>query len=50
MTEALAGRFNALHAFIARVHLDLIDRHTAAINQLIARIEVVIEPFRASTT
>ncbi len=46
LTEALAGRFNEHHAFLARVHLDLIDRHTAAIDQLTARIEVVIEPFQ----
>ena len=28
------------------MHLDLIDQHTAAIEELTARIEVVIEPFR----
>ncbi|TCO35579.1 transposase [Kribbella steppae] len=47
LTEALNGRFGEHHAFLARVHLDLIDRHTAAINQLTARIEQVIEPFQA---
>ena len=31
LTEALTGRFTEHHAFLARVHLDLIDRHTAAI-------------------
>ena len=46
LTEALNGRFTEHHAFLARVHLDLIDQHTAAIEQLTARIEVVIEPFR----
>lgn len=46
LTEALTGRFNEHHAFLARVHLDLIDQHTAAINALTARIEVVIEPFQ----
>jgi len=46
LTEALVGRFNEHHAFLARVHLDLIDRHTAAIAQLTERIEVVIEPFQ----
>jgi transposase len=46
LTEALTGRFTEHHAFLARVHLDLIDRHTAAIGQLTERIEVVIEPFR----
>lgn len=30
LTEALTGRFNEHHAFLARVHLDLIDRHTRA--------------------
>jgi transposase len=46
LTEALTGRFSAHHAFLARVHLDLIDKHTQAIDQVTARIEVVIKPFR----
>jgi len=46
LTEALTGRFNEHHAFLARVHLDLIDRHTTAIEALTARIEVMIEPFQ----
>ena len=46
LTEALTGRFNEHHAFLARVHLDLIDRHTDAIETLTARIEVMIEPFQ----
>jgi len=46
LTEALTGRFTDHHAFLARVHLDLIDRHTAAIDEITARIEQVIEPFR----
>ncbi len=46
LTEALNGRFTEHHAFLARVHLDVIDRHTEAIDQLTARIEVVIEPFQ----
>jgi transposase len=50
LTEALNGRFGEHHAFLARVHLDLIDRHTAAINKLTARIEQVIEPFQAFRT
>src|SRR5271157_3247618 len=45
LTEALTGRFNEHHAFLARVHLDLIDRHTAAIEQITARIETTIKPF-----
>lgn len=46
LTEALNGRFNAHHAFLVRVHLDLVDHHTEAINELTARIEVVIGPFQ----
>ena len=46
LTEALTGRFTDHHAFLAQVHLDLIDRHTAAINKLTARIEAITEPFR----
>ncbi len=46
LTEALNGRFSEQHAFLARVHLDLIDRHTAAIDTLTGRIEVMIEPFQ----
>jgi transposase len=46
LTEALTGRFTAHHAFLARVHLDLIDRHTQAIEEITTRIEVVIAPFR----
>lgn len=48
LTEALTGRFAEHHGFLARVHLDLIDQHTHAIDELTARIEVVIEPFRAA--
>jgi hypothetical protein len=46
LTEALYGRFNAHHAFLTRMHLDLIDQHTVAIEALTERIEVVMEPFR----
>ncbi len=46
LTEALTGRFSEHHAFLAQVHLDLIDRHTEAIEEITARIEVVIEPFQ----
>jgi len=46
LTEALTGRFNDHHAFLTRVHLDLIDGHTQAIEELTKRIEVMIEPFR----
>ncbi len=46
LTEALTGRFTEHHAFLARVHLNLIDQHTAAIDRLTARIETLLEPFR----
>jgi transposase len=46
LTEALTGRFTEHHGFLARVHLGLIDRHTSAIEDITARIEVVIEPFQ----
>jgi transposase len=46
LQEAFVGRFNDHHAFLARLRLDLIDHHTAAIEELTGRIEVMIEPFR----
>ena len=46
LTEALTGRFSEHHAFLVRIHLDLIDQHTAAITELTERIETVMEPFR----
>jgi transposase len=48
LTEALTGRFAEHHAFLARLHLDLIDQHSRAVEELTARIEVVIEPFRGA--
>jgi transposase len=48
LTEALTGRFTEHHAFLARLHLDLIDSHTRAIAELTGRIEVALEPFRAA--
>jgi len=48
LTEALTGRFSEHHAFLVRVHLDLIDHNTSAIDELTARIEVVIAPFRSA--
>ena len=45
LTEALTGRFTEHHAFLARMHLDLIDHHTAVIEQITARIEELIEPY-----
>ena len=50
LTEALTGRFSDHHAFLARVHLDLIDHHSAAIAGAHPRIEVVMEPFRGFHT
>lgn len=46
LTEALTGRFSEHHAFLALVHLDLIDQHIAAIEDITSRIEVVIKPFQ----
>ena len=48
LTEALTGRFVEHHAFLARLHLDLIDQHTRAVEELTARIEEVMEPFRGA--
>lgn len=42
----MQGRFGEHHAFLARVHLDLIDQHTAAIDALTGRIEQAMAPFR----
>ena len=47
LVEALNGRFGDHHAFLARLHLDLIDQHTRAVAAVSERIEVVMEPFRA---
>jgi transposase len=48
LTEALTGRFSDHHAFLTRLHVDLIDQHSRAVAELTARIEVVIEPFRGA--
>jgi len=48
LTEALTGRFTEHHAFLARLHLDLIDQRSRAVDELTARIEVVIEAFRGT--
>src|SRR4051812_46968642 len=48
LTEALTGRFTEHHAFLARLHLDLIDSYTRAIAEITGRIEVALEPFRAA--
>jgi transposase len=46
LAEALTGRFQEHHAFLARLHLDHIDRLTASIDTLTGRIEEVIAPFQ----
>lgn len=46
LIEALTGRFREHHAFLARLHLNLIDQHSAAVEELTNRIEVVMVPFR----
>jgi transposase len=48
LTEALTGRFGDHHAFLVKVHTDLIDQHSHAIAEITARIEVVIAPFRGA--
>jgi transposase len=48
LTEALAGRFSEHHAFLVQIQLDLIDQRAKAIDEITARIEVVMEPFRAA--
>ena len=48
LTEALRGRFNDHHAFIVRVHLDLIDSHTRAITEIAQQIEVTMIPFASA--
>lgn len=47
LTEALTGRFNEHHAFLARMHLEVIDQRTRQISELNTRIEVVMEPFQS---
>ncbi len=46
LTEALNGRFNGHHAFLAGLHLNIIDGHTRAIEEFSARIEAVLAPLR----
>lgn len=48
LVEALNGRFKEHHAFMARLHLDQIDARTRIIDALTARIEELMEPFRAA--
>ena len=44
LREALTGRFTAHHAFLAQVHLDVIDSYTAQIAKVQARIEECFAP------
>jgi transposase len=46
LTEALTGRFSEHHAFLVQIQLDLIDQRAKAIDEITARIEVVMAPFR----
>lgn len=48
LVEALTGRFTDHHAFICRMHLERIDSMTEWIDQLTARIEEAMSPFRAA--
>jgi transposase len=48
LNEAMQGHFTEHHAFLVRLHLDLIDQHTAAIDKLTVRIEEAMSPFRAA--
>lgn len=50
LREALVGRFNDHHAFLARLHLEVIDQLSAAIEELTARIDEQMEPFRGFHT
>jgi transposase len=48
LTEALTGRFNDHHAFMARLFLDRIDAHSADIGRLDERIQEAMETFSPS--
>ena len=48
LTEALNGRFNDHHRYMTALYLHRIDAHTADINDLSARIEAAMEPFRSA--
>jgi transposase len=45
LVDALTGRFDTHHAFMARQHLDQIESHTRPIEALTARIEESWNPF-----
>jgi transposase len=44
LAESLTGRFTEHHAFLAKVHLDLVDGYTAQIAKLDQRIEAFFDP------
>jgi len=46
LTEALTGRFSDHHRYMAALYLHRIDAHSTDINDLTARIEQAIAPFR----
>ncbi|MFX1759934.1 hypothetical protein [Rhodococcus sp. As11] len=46
--EATTGQFTDHHAFLIRMHLDLIDRYGQALTALDDRIAEALEPFRAA--
>lgn len=46
LTTALTGRFSSHHRYMAELYLHRIDAHTADIEDLSARIEEAIAPFR----
>jgi len=48
LTEALTGRLSEHHAFLVRVQLDLIDQRARIVDELTARIEEEMVPFRAA--
>jgi len=50
LTAALTGRFTDHHAFLVRIHLQVIDQLAASIAEFTERIETVIEPFRPVLT
>ncbi|MDJ0358620.1 IS110 family transposase, partial [Paenarthrobacter sp. PH39-S1] len=46
LTDALTGRFGSHHRYMAELYLHRVDAHTADIEDLSARIEAAMEPFR----
>jgi len=46
LVQALTGRFGEHHTFLTRMYLKQIDAHTAMVEDLTAKIEESMEPFR----